>query len=172
MKNFLSLFLCLTLIISCSETGTESKLGNWSDVDKNSFRSLMETVEELNNLGEDKSAFIECYLNKCESNYSSYYLADADEEGAAKLATECANEILSNSSVLGNWPTEDKDTFMIACKASVAQLSETQKTEYCSCALGLSMLKWENGSEADKALPKMTMKEVQEFVTPCIGLLE
>ena len=94
MKNFLSLSLCLTLIFSCSETGTN------------------------------------------------------------------------------NWTKEGKDNFMIACKAGVAELSETQKTEYCSCALGLSMQKWENGSEADKAFPKMTIKEVQEFITPCVALLE
>ena len=62
--------------------------------------------------------------------------------------------------------------FLIECKDALPEFNETQKTEYCSCALGLSMQKWENGSECDKALLNMTMEEIIEFLTPCVDLLE
>jgi hypothetical protein len=38
--------------------------------------------------------WIECYLSKCEANYSSYYKADTDEKGAAKIALECNDDII------------------------------------------------------------------------------
>ena len=94
MKNFLPLSLCLTLMFSCSETGTNNQV------------------------------------------------------------------------------TEEKDNFMIECKAAFPEFNETQKTEYCSCALGLSMQEWENSSEADEAILNQTMEEIIEFVTPCVDLLE
>ena len=110
MKNqILSIIIILFSVtfISCNE----SAIGNWSDTDKDSFRSDMETVEELNSLGEYKSDWIECYLNKCESNYSSYFSADSDEAGCTELALECNEELFSNGSILGNWSDTDKDSF-------------------------------------------------------------
>ena len=106
MKNqILSIIIILfsVIFISCNE----SAIGNWSDTDKDSFRSDMETVEELNSLGEYKSDWIECYLNKCESNYSSYFSADSDEAGCTELALECNEEVLSDGSVNGNWSEND-----------------------------------------------------------------
>jgi hypothetical protein len=50
----------------------------------------MNNVEELSNFGEEKIKFIECYLEKCENYYSSYYDADQDEDGCKKLAEDCA----------------------------------------------------------------------------------
>ena len=88
MKNqILSIIIILfsVLFISCNE----SSIDNWSDTDKNRFRSDMETVEELNSFGEYKSDWIECYLNKCESNYSSYFSANTDEAGCTELAGKC-----------------------------------------------------------------------------------
>ena len=110
MKNqILSIIIILfsVIFIGCNE----SSKGNWSDTDKNRFRSVVETVEELNSFGEYKSDWIECYLNKCESNYSSFFSADSDEAGCTELAIECSEEIFSNGSVLGNWSDTDKNRF-------------------------------------------------------------
>lgn len=68
--------------------------GNWSYFEKNRFRSDMETVKELDVLGEYKSEWVECYLSKCEENYSSYFAANYDEDGCVMLAEECTDEIL------------------------------------------------------------------------------
>lgn len=86
----------------------ESSYGNWSEKDKDSFRSDMLTVKELNEFSESKSEFIECYLKKCESNYSSYASANTDVEGCTRLAIECGEEIFSNGSVKGNWSDDDR----------------------------------------------------------------
>ena len=106
LLNIMFILFSLTFI-SCNE----NKLGNWSESDKDRFWSDMETVEELNNFGENKSDFLKCYLNKVESNYSSYYLANSDEKGCSILANQCGEEIFSNGSILGNWSNADKNKF-------------------------------------------------------------
>ena len=56
----------------------------------------MESIEELSVFGEeDKKKFIECYLTKCETNYSSYFMADRDFEGCEKIALECTLEVFN-----------------------------------------------------------------------------
>jgi hypothetical protein len=64
--------------------------GNWSSEDKIKFRTVMENVKELDNFGDNKQYFIECYLNKCEAKYDSYQQADNDEAGCKKIGEECA----------------------------------------------------------------------------------
>ena len=102
-KNYSSLFManndvegCKILAQQCNEEIfiKGSVKGNWSYFEKNRFRSDMETVKELDVLGEYKSEFIECYLSKCEENYSSYFVADNDENGCIMLAEECTEEML------------------------------------------------------------------------------
>jgi len=78
------------LLISCNI----SVKGNWSDSDKLKFYIEMEAVEELSALGENKTKWIECYLNKCEANYSSFYNADSDEKGCEEIALECFSSIM------------------------------------------------------------------------------
>lgn len=73
-----------------------SVLGNWSDKDKNKFRADMRKVKELSNLGNKKNAWIECYLAKCEENYSCYFEANLDEEGVEAYATECASTVMGD----------------------------------------------------------------------------
>ena len=106
MKNqilSITIILFSLTFISCNE----SIKNNWSDSDKESFRSDMRTAKELNAFAEYKSEFIECYLSKCEDNYSSYFFADTDEEGCTKLALECGEEVFSNGSIKGNWSDDD-----------------------------------------------------------------
>ena len=78
----------------------------------------------------------------------------------------------SETGTNNNWTTEEKDNFMIECKAALPEFNEPQKTEYCSCVLGLSMQEWDNSLEGDEAVLNMTMNEITEFVTPCLDQLE
>lgn len=95
------------LLVSC---GGSTK-GNWSEEDKAKFRTELLSVPELANLGEHKDAWIECCLNKCEANYSSFADCDKDKNGSEKMALQCNDEIFSNGSVKGNWSEKDKEKF-------------------------------------------------------------
>ena len=68
--------------------------GKWSDSDKTRFKGEMDKLKELDGLGEMKNKWVDCYLEKCEARYASFYEADHDRSGANKaLATEC-NKVL------------------------------------------------------------------------------
>jgi hypothetical protein len=74
--------------------------GKWSESDKQLFRKQLSEAKELNVLGESKTKWIECYLSKCEANYSCYNDANTDHDGGCeKLALACKNEILSPQGV-------------------------------------------------------------------------
>ena len=77
------------ILISCNE----SVKGKWSQSDRQSFRNEMESIQELSAFGDNKSKWIECYLNKCEANYSSFYDADRDAAGCKRIALMC-NEVI------------------------------------------------------------------------------
>jgi hypothetical protein len=53
----------------------------------------MESIQELSAFGDNKSKWIECYLNKCEANYSSFYEADRDAAGCKRIALICKEVI-------------------------------------------------------------------------------
>ncbi|MDG1841768.1 MAG: hypothetical protein P8I93_05430 [Crocinitomicaceae bacterium] len=66
--------------------GNESTNYGWSSYDKQRFR------KEMKKVGVEDLDFIECYLSKCESNFSSYEEADlAEESFLEKLANDCVN---------------------------------------------------------------------------------
>lgn len=67
--------------------------GNWSEADKENFRQKMLSVDALSVFGESKLEWIECFLSKCEENYSCMAEADQDEKGVEKLALECNDYI-------------------------------------------------------------------------------
>ena len=92
---FLLILIIFTSLIlnSCNE----SVKGKWSQSDRLSFRKEMESIQELSALGDNKSNWIECYLNKCEANYSSFYEADRDENGCTRISEECLEKIFSKS---------------------------------------------------------------------------
>ena len=92
-KNSIQLVVMIfisLLLISCNT----SVKGNWSDSDKQKFYVEMEAVEELSDLGENKTKWIESYLIKCEANFSSFYQASSDEESLEKIALECFSLIM------------------------------------------------------------------------------
>lgn len=67
--------------------------GNWSQNDRSAFKADMDTISELDILGENKSKWIDCYLEKCEDYFPSYYHTDQDENGCERLAAECGSEL-------------------------------------------------------------------------------
>ena len=108
-KSVLSVVIIFTTLILISCSG--STKGKWSEADKLRFNNDMDQVQELSSLGANKAKWIECYLSKCEANYSSYIEADQDAKGCEKLAFECNDEITSNGSVKGKWSEADKQKF-------------------------------------------------------------
>ncbi len=87
---------CTALAKECGNEilSNGSVKGNWSQVDRTTFKMDMDTIEELDFLGENKSKWIDCYLEKCEVNFTSYYHANTDESGCERLAAECGRELL------------------------------------------------------------------------------
>ncbi|MFM7016680.1 MAG: hypothetical protein ACKOX3_10175 [Bacteroidota bacterium] len=70
--------------------------GNWSEKDKQSFMKDMNEVVDSENFGPYKNEWINCYLNKCQAKYSSYYEANKDTAGCTKLAYECNDAIFKS----------------------------------------------------------------------------
>ena len=92
-NSILIVIIIFTSLIFSSCNG--SIKGKWSESDKQKFRKDMEGIEELSSFGENKTKWIECYLSKCEANYSSYSETDnTDEKGLEKIAEECLEEVL------------------------------------------------------------------------------
>lgn len=132
--SILKVVIVFAVLVLTSCNG--SVKGKWSDSDKQRFIKEMEAIEELSNLGENKTKWIECYLNKCEANFSSYFMANTDEEGCEKIALECSEEILSNGSIKGEWSDFDKQSFRNDME-SIEELSDLgeYKTEWIECYL-------------------------------------
>jgi hypothetical protein len=86
---------CEKLATECNDEifANGSVLGKWSDSDKQKFQEEMEAAD-LSFLGENKTKWIECYLQKAEAKYSSLYAANKDAEGCKILALECNSEII------------------------------------------------------------------------------
>ena len=55
----------------------------------------MNGVKELDNFGNNKKAWIECFLRKCEQTFESFYEADNDEIESEKIASECSVELFN-----------------------------------------------------------------------------
>ena len=151
------------LLISCNT----SVKGNWSDSDKQNFYVEMEAVEELSDLGENKTKWIECYLIKCEANFSSFYQADSDEKGCEKIALECYDEVLSNGSVKGNWSDTDKLNFYLEMQA-VEELSALgeDKSKWIECYLNKCEANFSSYYEADS-----DEESLEKIALECFSLI-
>ncbi|MCE2682497.1 MAG: hypothetical protein LW704_06015 [Cryomorphaceae bacterium] len=86
---------CERIAAECNEVvfSNGSVKGNWSDEDKQKFRSEMEGIPALSNFGDKKSVWIECYLSKCEATFDSFYKANLDQPGCEKIALECTEDM-------------------------------------------------------------------------------
>ena len=84
---------CKELTLKCMAKilSNGSILGYWSETDKKEFRYDMKYVDLPKEFEKDRIKLIECYLNKCEINFDSYYKADQDSEKCEELALECFN---------------------------------------------------------------------------------
>lgn len=93
MKNLIYTgILAVAFLASCGEA---SKKGAWSDADKATMDSEIKKIDsDLDNLGDNKQAFIDCYTEKVEANYESFTAADSDVKGCEKLAMDCATEFM------------------------------------------------------------------------------
>jgi len=146
-----------------------SEKGNWSETDKQKFREAMYDLEELSNFGENKSKVIECYLRKCEANYSSYYEADLDVNGCTKLALECGKEVLSDGGEKSNWSETDKQK----AREALYDLEELSifgenKSKWIECYLSKCEANYSSYYEADqdvKGCEKLALECTNEVLS-------
>lgn len=110
----------------------------------------MEGVSALNNWGDQKRAFIECYLNKCEANYSSFFVADRDEKGCERLATACANELSADEPIEKGWTYDEKIQFRKDME-EVPELNNfgSNKVAFIECYLNKCEAKFASYDEAN-----------------------
>jgi hypothetical protein len=153
MMNIRNTFLWIVIIftslilISCNE----SIKGDWSQSDRQSFRKDIGSIQELSALGDNKSKWIECYLNKCEANFSSYFVADRDAAGCKRIALICNEEVLSNGSIKGKWSQSDRKSFRKEM-GSVEELSALgdNKSKWIECFLNKCEANYSSFYEADR----------------------
>lgn len=88
---------CEKLALECNSEvfANGSVKGKWSQVDKDAFMKDM-TAIDLAAFGEQKDAWIQCYFEKLQSGFNSYYEANRDETGCKKVADACSKEYLEN----------------------------------------------------------------------------
>lgn len=132
LKQFTFFILFSIVLISCN---TQSKKGKWSKADKIRFYTEMEKTKELDNLGEDKKKWIDCYFEKAQAEFSSYDDADNDLEGCKKLAEICGIEIIDQGSQIGKWSERDKKLYFDEMnKTDFSSLGDV-KDDYVNCYL-------------------------------------
>lgn len=149
MKKLILNSCAFTILILCG--CNRSVKGKWSESDKILFRKEMSEAKELSVFGENKTKLIECYLGKCEANYSCYNDANSDHDGGCeKLALACKNEIFANGSVLGRWSDSDKDKFRkdMLIVEGLSDLGE-DKEKWVECCLIKCEAKFNSYHDAD-----------------------
>ena len=87
---------CEKIALTCTNDilSNGSVKGKWSETDKQKFRNDLQKLEDLSAFGENKTAWIECYLSKCELTFSSYYEANNNEKKCSEIVQECTSEFL------------------------------------------------------------------------------
>lgn len=164
----LSLVLLSMGLLSCNN----SKKGNWSEADKRKFHQEMSKVKELDNFKENKKDFIDCYFQKVEATYSSFFEADIDEEGLTVLAEDCVREVFSNGSVKGNWSEIDKQKFYSELE-NIPELVEFggYKEKWIECYLKKCEAQFSSFYEANTQTGEGEEMMIQ-FATDCTNELD
>ena len=142
------LIIFTSLILnSCNE----SVKGKWSEYERLRLRKEMENIQQVSALGDNKSKWIECFLNKCEANYSSYFVADRDAAGCKRIALICNEEVLLNGSIKGKWSQSDRQRFRKEME-SVEELSALgdNKSKWIECNLNKCEANYSSFYEADR----------------------
>jgi hypothetical protein len=160
-----------TLLISCN---TQSKKGQWSKADKVRFYKEMENAKELDNLGADKTKWIDCYFEKAQSEFSSFDDADKNLDGCQKLAEVCAGEVLDQGSTIGKWSERDRKMYYEEMNNTDFNELGERKKDYIDCYLN----KLENNFKSmrianmDSVLCETLAKECALELFPDISLSE
>ena len=86
---------CKKLALQCNNElySNGSVKGKWSQFDKDAFVKDMASID-LSAFAEQKESWIQCYLEKLEAAYGSYYEANCDEVGCKKAANACTEACL------------------------------------------------------------------------------
>ena len=67
------------------------------------------------------------------------------------------------------WPDEIQQAFVQECVSGVGDgVGETEATEYCICVLNVSMQRWNTVGDAYIDIEKMTIRQMNEWVQPCV----
>jgi hypothetical protein len=152
MKKITQFLFATVIIVTMLASCNSSKKGKWSKEDKNKFYSeIKSATSNLENLdASTKSKWIDLYFEKCQAKYTSFAVADADEEGCEKIALEVNDELLSNGSKRGNWSLEDKIKFRTAME-NVKELDNfgENKQYFIECYLNKCEDKYDSYQEAD-----------------------
>jgi len=170
-----SLVIIQMIVVGCSGNGSgksaQSSLGSWSEDDKAKFRTEIGQLDELEIFGDNKEAWIECYLSKCEANYDSFKDADMDAEGAEKLALECNQEVLGiDSSGAGGWSEEDRKSFraQLALVDDALSIYGEDKDRWIECYLSKCEANYASFAEADadtEGCQKLAMECNEEIIS-------
>lgn len=75
-----------------------SSCGGWSQEDKDKLQETLDAIRPTIEyaMGDKTDAYLDCYSEKVQENYDSFEEADNDAPGCAKLATECAEEVMAD----------------------------------------------------------------------------
>ena len=164
MKRRNSILMAVVIFISLILTSCSGSVkGKWTEDDKQKFLKEMEGIEELSALGEQKAKWIDCYLSKCESTYSSFEEADSDEKGLEKIQDACLSEVFANGSVKGKWSESDKKRFFedIDGSEEVSSLGE-DKEIWVDCYLNKVQTTFASYYEAN-----MNEEQCEKLVLEC-----
>jgi hypothetical protein len=77
------------------EVSPVSKKGAWTESELDLMYAEIEKVDgDLEALGENKQAFIDCYTEHIIANYNNFNDANMDVNGCNQLATSCAENFM------------------------------------------------------------------------------
>ena len=124
MKNnrLIVILLAIVILTSCNLISVK---GKWTASDK---LEVYEEAKKLDWTGMEvvQSKLIDCYVSKLEQNYSSPSDAANDITGCKKIITDCACDIINNTSIKGKWCESDKAQFLMEIE-KVSQLNRFGK---------------------------------------------
>lgn len=161
-KSTLLLLAVVAALMLGSCSGSEK--GKWSDSDKQKFQKAIESVD-LTGLGDNKDKWIACYLEKVEDKYSSFLVANMDEEGCKVLALACSDEVLSNGSVKGNWSEADKQKFKADMEKEDLSSFGENKDKWIDCYLSKCQANYDSYYKANTD----ETGEVEKLALECVS---
>lgn len=123
----------------------------WSEFDKRTFRNDIYDQDEFAVFGEYKNDFIDCCLEKCQKNYSSYAEAVSDEVGLERIGEQCALKFVSEIDLNDSWSDYEKRKFRSDMR-KIPELSNFGENEdiFIECYLDKLQANYSSYAEADQ----------------------